>query len=302
MVALHGHGNGKSPDPLGDARGWLAAAVKLAGPAADAGDARGAHELFACTLRLALVEGKVSPAVEKRLGEALAAADAVADPAGRAAVYRATFRQLLGNPPEPDPDPDADPLDVAQDLIETAISIGAPAYNAGDHHGCYETYACTARLILGTLDDLPDAAADRLAAALEQAVDLEDVNRRAWAMRHGFDAVLGLGGPDPAPVAPADVVPIFLKLAIQIGAPAYNAGDHRGCYEVYACVARMMLRTVAGGEAAKASLKAALQDCALTSDVTEQAWTMRRAFDAIIAAADAPPPADEDEDDAGNDD
>ena len=33
---------------------------------------------------------------------------------------------------------------------------------------------------------------------------------------------------------PLDVVRTYLALAIQIGAPVYNHGDYRGCYEVYA--------------------------------------------------------------------
>ena len=88
------------------------------------------------------------------------------------------------------------------------------------------------------------------------------------------------GGPSPV-----TVVRSYLALAIQIGAPAYNGGDHRGCYEVYACTARLLLRAVTGPEAdgAKARLTAALERCATTVDVNEQAWIMRHAFDAILS-------------------
>ena len=33
------------------------------------------------------------------------------------------------------------------------------------------------------------------------------------------------------PADPLTVIRSYLALAIQIGAPAYNHGDHRGCYE-----------------------------------------------------------------------
>lgn len=282
MVALNNHGNGKPPDPLGDARGWFAAAMKLTCPAALA-DAAGCLEVFACVIRLALAEGQVSTLTEQKLTRAVVEADLATDPAARSTVFRDVFVQLLGKEPDDESEEDDDPLILAQDYIETAISIGAPAYNAGDHHGCYEVYACTARMVLASVEELPIVAAGRLKAALDQATRLSDPNRRAWAMRHGFDDVLGMVPKNPEPVAPEQVVPIFLKLAIQIGAPAFNAGDHRGCYEVYACVARLMLRTVAGADDTKDTLRDALQDAALTPDVTEQAWIMRRAFDEVIS-------------------
>ena len=60
-------------------------------------------------------------------------------------------------------------------------------------------------------------------------------------------------------VDPLMVIRSYLSLAIQIGAPAYNHGDHRGCYEVYACTARMLLQAVEGADDAKQQLKEALQ-------------------------------------------
>lgn len=88
----------------------------------------------------------------------------------------------------------------------------------------------------------------------------------------------------PAPMA---VIRSYLALAIQIGAPSYNAGDQRGCYEVYACTARLLLRTVKGPtvDTAKTILTAALERSAVEVDVNEQAWTMRRAFDRILNVA-----------------
>lgn len=84
------------------------------------------------------------------------------------------------------------------------------------------------------------------------------------------------------PVRPLDMIRYHVALAIQIGAPAYNSGDHRGCFEVYACTARMLLHSVEGADDEKKLLKQALQRCATQIDVTQQAWTMRHAFDALL--------------------
>jgi hypothetical protein len=83
-------------------------------------------------------------------------------------------------------------------------------------------------------------------------------------------------------VDPLMVIRSYLSLAIQIGAPAYNHGDHRGCYEVYACTARMLLQAVEGADDAKQQLKEALQRAVTVADVNEQAWIMRHTFDAIL--------------------
>jgi hypothetical protein len=74
----------------------------------------------------------------------------------------------------------------------------------------------------------------------------------------------------------------YLAMAIQIGAPAYNGGDHRGCYEVYACTARLMLHAVKGADDFKRLLREALEKCSTVPDVNQQAWIMRHAFDAIL--------------------
>jgi hypothetical protein len=84
------------------------------------------------------------------------------------------------------------------------------------------------------------------------------------------------------PVDPVQSIRSYLAMAIQIGAPAYNLGDHRGCYEVYACTARMLLQAIKGGDAAKKQLKDALVECSTIADVNQQAWIMRHAFDAIL--------------------
>ena len=83
---------------------------------------------------------------------------------------------------------------------------------------------------------------------------------------------------------PLQVIRTYLATAIQIGAPAYNCGDHRGCYEVYACTARMLLQAVQGAEEARTKLREALEACSTVLDVNRQAWIMREAFDAHLSA------------------
>ena len=70
------------------------------------------------------------------------------------------------------------------------------------------------------------------------------------------------------------VIRSYLALAIQIGAPAYNYGDQRGCYDVYACTARMLLHVIEGAEEAKQTLRDALQRASTLGDVARQAWIM----------------------------
>src|SRR5262245_13787038 len=83
-------------------------------------------------------------------------------------------------------------------------------------------------------------------------------------------------------VDPTDTIRTMLAAAIQVGAPVYNSGDARGCYDIYAAVARMLLRVVQGGEDETNALRDALHEAALEPDVNEQAWVMRRAFDRIL--------------------
>jgi hypothetical protein len=86
---------------------------------------------------------------------------------------------------------------------------------------------------------------------------------------------------------PLEVIRYYLGTAIQLGAPAYNHGDQRGCYEVYACTARLLVHAVQGAEDARRLLREALEQCSTVVDVDRQAWTMRRAFDALLLPSEA---------------
>jgi hypothetical protein len=267
-------------NPLGPALPFLLAAVELGGRAITGGDALGAADLYACTARLARRVRGLSEVADFRLERALDESESDPAPAARAAVLRDAFDSLLPDSLEPEPLPD-EPLTITQRLIELAISIGAPAYNLGDLQGCYDVYACTARMILATQTG-PDDARTRLRQALDECAALDNPNKQAWAMRHGFDAVLAMGGGTGPALAPGDVRQL-LAMAIGIGTPAFNLGDSRGCYDVYACTARLLLNSGAADEV-KEPLRKALQEACVLTDTARQAWVLRHAFDALLAA------------------
>ena len=267
------------PDPLGPARPILTAALGLGGRAAGTGDHAGAYALFACAARLARKVRGLGEVADFRLERALEAAENEGEAAAQAEELQVGLEALVGDEPEAEALPDA-PLAAAQALIARAISIGAPAYNTGDRQGCYDVYACTARAVLATVRDLPEAAAGRLREGLDRALDLDDPDAQAWAMRHAFDAVGDLGGTGEG--VPPQQLRVLLSMAIAIGAPAFNGGDHRGCYDVYACTARLLVNAPAAPDAMKDALRRALTEASVVPNVTRQAWIMRAAFDALI--------------------
>jgi hypothetical protein len=284
MSSTEGNGNGKPPDALGDARPYLEAAIALGTPAGAAGDQRGCFELYSCAARLVIASGKGSDAVHQPLREALHQVSKAGEPGCKARILREAFDGLLAAAEEEigdEPAPQGDPLQVIRSYLALAISLGAPAYNLGDQRGCYEIYSCTARMIVQTVEGAPEAR-DRLRQALEVCEGSSDPDEQAWTMRRAFDEI---GQMAPRASTPATELRLYLALAIRLGAPAYNAGDHRGCYETYACTARLLVHTVEGEEEARARLRRALERCSLTVDVNAQAWIMRRAFDAILGEA-----------------
>jgi hypothetical protein len=272
------------PDSLGPARPLLATALLLGGKAFAAGDAVGCVELCACAARLARRIKGLGEVADFRLEQALDRLQDDDEPNEQAAAIRGAFEDLLGDEEAAD-SPKADgenPLSAMQRYIEMAISIGAPAYNTGDHEGCYQVYSCTARMILANIDK-PEPARAKLRDALNTCALQEDPNEQAWTMRHAFDAVAEMG--DGPPLTPRDVL-LHLSFAIRIGAPAFNAGDHRGCYEVYACTARFLINIPSVSDKLKDVLRAALQQASVVQNVSRQAWIMREAFDSLLPDTD----------------
>jgi hypothetical protein len=278
-------------DPLGPARLLLVTALRLGTKAAGTDDATGCYELLACAARLARKVKGIGEVADFRLERALDDAENAGTPEEQAEELESAIVGLLGDEDEDEePATLTDPLAAMQTFIGMAISIGAPAYNTGDHQGCFDTYAATARMLLATIPSAPEEARKKLQEALEAAKKLDDPNEQAWVMRHAFDAIGEMGGPSLS----SREVQLYLSLAIRLGAPAFNAGDHRGCYETYACAARLLVNAQSVPDAIKEVLRVALEQASTQQNVTRQAWIMREAFDSLLpkATEGEPPPAE----------
>ena len=278
--------DGDDLDPVGPARPLLVAAVRLADRIADAaGDPDGAADVLACAARLTRKVRGLGEVADFRLDRALDEAENETAPKDRLGVLRDGIESLLGEVEDGEELP-TEPLPQAQALIGMAIGIGAPAYNTGDKEGCYEVYAAIAGLALG-IPELPEEAAAKLRDALEKCDGLDDPEAQAWAMRHAFDAV-GEMGPGGAGIAPREVK-AYLAMAVGVGAPAFNLGDHRGCYEVYAAAARLLVNSSSVPDAVKAPLKTALETASTIPGVKAQVMVLREAFDALLTDSAEPP-------------
>lgn len=69
-----------------------------------------------------------------------------------------------------------------------------------------------------------------------------------------------------------------------MGAPMYNNGDHRGCYEVYKHVAKAYLENRRLASTDRDLLASALQKASGMQSATDKAWALRRAFDTMLGA------------------
>lgn len=76
-------------------------------------------------------------------------------------------------------------MDRAKTLISTAISIGAPSYNAGDVEKCAQLYKETALKIAPIL---PQNLRKGLESTLGEI--FQDANEEAWAFRKQFDSII----------------------------------------------------------------------------------------------------------------
>ena len=83
-------------------------------------------------------------------------------------------------------------LPVVIDRLASAISIGAPLYNAGDAAGCRRTYEEATAAVAATV--IPEGRCPivrtLLAAGLARAKGAADDREAAWDLRHSFDAIL----------------------------------------------------------------------------------------------------------------
>ena len=63
--------------------------------------------------------------------------------------------------------------------------------------------------------------------------------------------------------------------------PAYNKGDHKGCYERYRAAGEKILENCSL-KGVRQELRSAVELADKQPSFTKQAWTMRHAFDAIL--------------------
>lgn len=103
-------------------------------------------------------------------------------------------------------------IDEAKDLIAKAISVGAPAYNAGDISKCALVYKETAINIASMLPQ-------NLQNSLEETIfdEYKDSNEAAWAFRRQFDTIIEYQIPF-MPGSPSDDIS-FEKFTVNMVTP-----------------------------------------------------------------------------------
>ena len=148
--------------------------------------------------------------------------------------------------------------------IDAAIERGVPAYNEGNASKCFEIYRDVATK-LASSGDIDEATAELLKAGLQRAEQCRSTDSKAWAMREVLDRCS---------------VCVAIRDAITKGAPLFNDGRPRQCFELYAAVAMDCLGI---GSVAPPGLEAALMQAQGCKDDSAAAWAIRDAFDAILA-------------------
>jgi hypothetical protein len=86
------------------------------------------------------------------------------------------------------------------------------------------------------------------------------------------------------PKEQAEFAATSLAMAIEVGAPLYNEGDHAGCYRMYLGTATDVDGRLTACAGVRARLEAAINDASAQDTYTDQAWTMRHAFDDVLGA------------------
>jgi hypothetical protein len=91
-------------------------------------------------------------------------------------------------------------LPMVVDHLASAISVGAPLFNAGDAAGCRRTYEAAAAAVAARI--VPEGRCPTvrtlLSAGLTRAKEAANDREAAWDLRHSFDAILS-EGPDASP-------------------------------------------------------------------------------------------------------
>ena len=116
------------------------------------------------------------------------------------------------------------------DLISTAIGYGVPLYNEGSPEFCYSVYREVALQIQAVPDEIVDGATSRarrayegLGRAVTRAEQSDDVNDRAWLMRHAFDRIMSRFHAEDA----------HMRKLVELGQAAFARGDFDGAVDTY---------------------------------------------------------------------
>lgn len=276
----------------------LKTALLLAERSRQCGDYNGAVEICSCAIRLATSGNAIDDTTKGQLSGVLQSAVQREDRKAAADALIEALAARTGTPPQEDGPSEVRALIVF--YTNAAISMGAPAYNQRDHAGCHEVYAATARMLIET-GKLPADAVARLQQGLSEASAADNSDKAAWAMRHALDDVRAprstrpTVAPGPSTDRPRGQEPNagvasmkdMVRAAISIGAPIYDAGDPRGCFEIYATVARFLLRVSSPAPSvSRGHLKQALEESALMTSARDQAWALRRALDRVLVERD----------------
>ena len=199
---------------------------------------------------------------------------------------------------------DCKPADITkiESAIASAIEVGAPLYNEGNHEACFRIYHGAA---LELTNNLSQCAAVRTALrhGMSTAEKLDGHTARAWAMRDAFDGVLNAIEHKGAPRAfapkrevpkhpvsivegcPADGIAEVvgaIESAIESGAPLYNQGNPKACFLIYSGTAyKVKHRNKDCGGLVKA-LEAGVERASTLEGDEAKAWAMRDAFDGVL--------------------
>jgi uncharacterized surface protein with fasciclin (FAS1) repeats len=97
---------------------------------------------------------------------------------------------------------------------------------------------------------------------------------------HVIDRVLI---PPAAKLTPREAAREVIALAIRRGVPVFNAGQPSACAAIYevACESLLKSHTNALGDEGRSVLRKALREMRGDEDARQQAWTLRRALDAV---------------------
>ncbi len=73
-----------------------------------------------------------------------------------------------------------------------------------------------------------------------------------------------------------------INMAIEVGAPVYNRGEHEACFVIYRSAAEAFETDKAVCSGVRKALRVGLDRAAKESDFTKKAWAMRDAFDGLL--------------------